>query len=619
MLVGHTAVARGDMIVIFGGERDDRPFTNHLLYYNYHLNTWDVPETSGNYPSPRSRHTCCLSEDGGRMYLSGGLIQGDDAHDVAHDLYWYEFATQTWNGPLEFVNRYDHNITMYNNKIWAFGGLTPEMDRVSELAWYDLETDAIGTVSIVSMEDPFKLSINPPGLHMYGSGVTGTMLDVVTASSTIRDIESSISALDLNTLKIRSIISDCHNYFDGYAWNHMLTLGSRLILLGQPGTVLDDGRLSHIFSLDLTEFGYLESAKSRHSDQTQSGTIAHDMFQLFNRSELCDFEITAIEGTVRPPLFHNLLNANGGSFHEPKEAEDHAPHPLLQSHRSLLNCTSPGPSLSLSESEPDLFDKISGRPPLSHADSISSLDPSLNLSDSILNTPYNRSSSSIGIASPVIEHAVEIPVLPTFTASAPIRVHMMLLFARWPHFSRIMTSRMTEYHSRKLHIPEPVSWVKKLIEFMYRDSIEGCTIEEAAGLLVLSNLYELPRLRTLCIEAISKHGISDGNAVLIWQRAVEADENVIRRNAAIQCLRHWGQIVRSDAFHALSKDVMIALCEEADSNGFLSTYHGEEPVPSKEQLGDTGDDDELISPQISDLQNAVATFINDSDDQMNWN
>ena len=104
---------------------------------------------------------------------------------------------------------------------------------------------------------------------------------------------------------------------------------------------------------------------------------------------------------------------------------------------------------------------------------------------------------------------------------------------------------MNEFHSRKLYIPEPVAWVRKLVEFMYRDSIDGCNIDEITGLLVLANLYELPRLRNLCIESISKQGITDATAVTIWQRAYEADEEVIRRNAALHCFRHWGQIVNS--------------------------------------------------------------------------
>lgn len=540
-----------------------------------HTDEWTEPEVNGNLPTPRRRHACCLSEDGTRMYLTGGWIEDKE---VANDLYWFEFETQTWNGPLEFVYRYDHTITMYNNKIWAFGGLSPDMDRVSELSWYDLETDAIGKVSIIPIEDPFKAARNTSGLHMYASGVTGTMLDVTTASSAIPNSESSISALDLDTLKIRSIISDCHAYFDGYTWNHMLTQGTKLILLGQPGSALDDGRLSHIFSLDLAEFGYLEATKKK-ADWNSTGTIAHDMFEFFNRSELCDFEITGVEGTVRPPLFHNLI-PHVDNFKESKTVD--ACTTQLHNPRYLSNRErgSPGPAMPLTESEVDIFEKAPGRP-LSHMASMVSLERSRNTAESVLGTPFSRSTSSIGMASPLSDHGghgggVEQSGLPTFTTSEPIKVHMMLLFARWPHFKRIMLSQMSEFHSRKLHIPEPVAWVRKLIEFMYRDSIAGCSIEEASGLLVLANLYELPRLRALCIEAISKLGISDENAVMIWQRASEADEDVIRRNAALQCLRHWGQIVRSEDFHNLPKATMIALCQEADSNAFLSSFRNEQ-------------------------------------------
>lgn len=506
------------------------------------------------------------------MYVSGGL---NVDKDVGNDLYWYEFETQRWNGPLEFVPRYGHTITLYNNKIWAFGGLTPEMDRVSELAWYDLETDAIGKVSIISTEDPFKSPLNAHGLHIYGSGVTGTMLDVVTASSAIKHSETSISALDLDTLKFRNIISDCSKYFDGYAWHHMLTLGSKLILLGQPGTALDDGRLSHIFSLDLREFGYLESSKARNGDHSPTGTIAHDMFEFFNRSELCDFEITAVEGDIRPPLFHNISTTDFNESDSQDTVDDYLHRPA-----GSFTRLSPDSSLHLSESDPNLLGRAST--PLGHPPSTPSLDRSHSESRSAKRrTPAGRYSSPPAKTKPNTG-------LPTFTVSEPIKVHMMVLFARWPHFSRIVSSQMNEYHSRKLYIPEPVAWVRKLIEFMYGDSIEGCTIEEASGLLVLANLYELPRLRTLCIESISKLGISDTNAVTVWHRAVEADEEVIRRNAALHCFRHWGQIVRSPAFHDLDKKTMIALCEEADTNAFVSSYS---PARHAEDNGEEEDEE----------------------------
>lgn len=577
-LSGHSAVAKDSYIVIFGGEGEDSAALDHLYYYSLHTDEWFVPEPNGFVPSARTRHAACLSDNGRRMYVSGGLINGKD---VGKDLYWFEFETQCWNGPLEFVPRYGHTITMYNNKIWAFGGLTPEMDRVSELSWYDLETDAIGNVRIIPMEDPIRATLHTQGIHMYGNGVTGTMLDVVTAGSAIRNVETSISALDLETLKIRSIISDCSKYFDGYTWHHMLTLGSRLILLGQPGTPLDDERLSDIFTLDLTEFGYMETKKSKTGSSSPTGTIAHDMFEFFNRSELCDFEITAVEGNIRPPLFHSMDNTYMNDTDSQHTVEDFP-------RGSMMSRASPAPS-ELDNRTPF------GNSGLTHKSSTVSLDRSK--TDGLLSNQHARQ-SSLGIASPRTgtPTAPEKSDLPSFTVSEPIKVHMMVLFARWPHFNRIMSSQMNEFHSRKLYIPEPVAWVRKLVEFMYRDSIDGCNIDEITGLLVLANLYELPRLRNLCIESISKQGITDATAVTIWQRAYEADEEVIRRNAALHCFRHWGQIVRTPEFRGLDKEVLLALCEEADSNAFVSSYMPPSPVNKDVMEEDEELKDEVIPP-----------------------
>lgn len=583
-LSGHTAVAKDSHIVVFGGESEEDPCTNDLYYYDLFNNEWVYQQTVDTIPPPRTRHASCLSKDGKRMYISGGLLNGKD---VAKDLYWFDFDTRKWNGPIEFVPRYGHTIAMYNNKIWAFGGLTAEMDRISELSWYDLETDAIGNVSIIPMEDPIKSSLPAQGIHMYGDGVTGTMLDVVTAGSAIRNVETSISALDLDTLKIRSIISDCSKYFDGYTWHHMLNLKSKLILLGQPGTALDDGRMSDIFTLDLTEFGYMESEKSRKGVLSAAGTIASDMFEFFKRSELCDFEITAVEGDVRPPLFHTVSN----SFIE--EAGN------IQLERYDVA----GRSESIGLDSPS--QQLTRKPSSLSLDRSRTDDLMVAARQNSTDIPSPEGDSPIAPAS---------SNLPTFKISEPIKVHMMVLFARWPHFKRIMSSQMNEYHCRKLHIPEPVAWVRKLIEFMYCDSIDTCTVEETSGLLVLANLYELPRLRSLCIESISKEGISDNNAVVVWQRAFEAEEEVIRRNAALHCFRHWGQIVRSQAFRELDKESLIALCEEADTNAFVSSYTPPPPINVAEDEEEEYRDENMQGSSVTGIESDAY-----EDDMDLWN
>lgn len=177
----------------------------------------------------------------------------------------------------------------------------------------------------------------------------------------------------------------------------------------------------------------------------------------------------------------------------------------------------------------------------------------------------------------------------TNTVSSPIKVHKMVLAARWPHFRRVLASGMSEAHTGRMHIAEPLPWVQKLIEFMYRDTIEGCSTDQATGLLVLSNMYELGRLRKQCLELIAIKGITMDDCLIIWERAWIANEPLLRRNAALFILNNWGHIVRSPQFAALSKNSIIELAMEA---GPKAVVHSPNNKPGYDSESDHWDDDD---------------------------
>src|SRR6266536_4339308 len=81
---------------------------------------------------------------------------------------------------------------------------------------------------------------------------------------------------------------------------------------------------------------------------------------------------------------------------------------------------------------------------------------------------------------------------PNATTSPPIYVHKLILQARWPHFARLYAAQMAEFHTKKMHIPEPYTVVKAFLYYLYTDSIHPEVCEElidVVGLLVMSNMY----------------------------------------------------------------------------------------------------------------------------------
>lgn len=158
---------------------------------------------------------------------------------------------------------------------------------------------------------------------------------------------------------------------------------------------------------------------------------------------------------------------------------------------------------------------------------------------------------------------------PDASTSPPIYVHKLILQARWPHFARLYKSQMEEFHTKRMHIPEPYSVVKAFLYYLYTDSIfpEDCAeLNDVAGLLVMSNIYNIPHLRLLCVNRLSKE-LDVKHACVIWHCAGIANEDWLRKRAASFCLMHWGRIVRTPGFQKLPRQAIVELSQEIDEEG----------------------------------------------------
>jgi hypothetical protein len=180
---------------------------------------------------------------------------------------------------------------------------------------------------------------------------------------------------------------------------------------------------------------------------------------------------------------------------------------------------------------------------------------------------------------------------------------------------------MAEYHTKKMHIPEPYSVVRAFLYYLYTDSIarsEFCPdLGTVAGLLVMSSIYDMPRLRLLCVNRLGRE-IEIENAAVVWERSATAGEDWLRRRAAGFCLTNWGRVVRTSGFKRLSRNSLMELCEEVDMEGrvitadelesvgglgggrlgFSASNHGKRSV-MLEMAGDENDDVEDEGMEIS--------------------
>lgn len=159
--------------------------------------------------------------------------------------------------------------------------------------------------------------------------------------------------------------------------------------------------------------------------------------------------------------------------------------------------------------------------------------------------------------------------------SKPIHVHKLILKARWPHFARLYNAQMAEFHVKKMHIPEPYSVVKAFLLYLYTDSIHGTVeadgdattdLSDVAGLLVMSNIYNIPHLRLLCVNRLAKE-LNVENACVVWYCSGLANEEWLRKRAAMYCMTHWGRIVRTQGFLRLPRSALVELSQEIDMEG----------------------------------------------------
>ncbi|CAK7198851.1 hypothetical protein SEUCBS139899_001518 [Sporothrix eucalyptigena] len=653
--MGHTATLyQGDKLLVFGGENEHRTYLSDLIVFDLKTAHWTQPAVTGPIPKGRARHAAVLHED--KLFIIGG-ITGHDNY-VLDDICYLDLKTFCWSRAWRFVGRFDHSAYIWGDRVWVFGGLSEDMDKVSDLWWLDLkgtpafqsppqigsspydraglgglggsqlggmggggrndtgsprpgytlaQSTAVGAsgyaansrtaqVNTPSFQLKSYAPVAPgsisalkffsgPNTPNQGSGIhfhvysAGMLLDFVTPAPTITSRECSLSTLDLATLRWQKLAEGREIFRPGYRW-HYCTMnedGTKAWLLGCPTdpSTIELGAngleeyLSDIMEIDLRRYGFLGNA---------------------------------------PPDPHGVGMGMGGMMSRPTSRVRHANDP---------------PSLGLGSDLSRLFDQ----PPEtgSGADFIvtaHSGNPEDDETDHETEAPIRDGESSRGGSS---NHWLS-PDAPT---SQPIHVHRLILQARWPHFARLWSSQMAEFHTKKMHIPEPYTVVRAFLFYLYTDRIDpappsedngmdssgsglslGSSIgtkrgrspgdissssaagsssrqrgyceqtshhsngpvnvtadlSDVAGLLVMSNIYNIPHLRLLCVNRLSKE-LDVEHACIIWHCASLANEPWLRKRAAGFCLTHWGRIVRSSGFLRLPRTAIVELSQEIDTEG----------------------------------------------------
>ncbi|WPH05011.1 tip elongation aberrant protein 3 [Acrodontium crateriforme] len=570
--MGHTACLwQGDKLLVYGGENEHRIHLSDVVIFDIKTAHWTQPDINGPIPRGRARHSAVIHDD--KLFVCGGMSGQDNG--VLDDICFLDLKTWTWSRTWRFVPRYDHSSWVWGGKIWVSGGMGEEMERTSEIWWLDFRgtsafeggpsfgragseemrplseryhgygfaggntghgpTSYAANTSSVQSNSATQVQRNPPvapgaissvkfvsspNLPMQNVGThfhvfsSGCMLDFVTPASNM-PLETSLSALDLDTLRWQKLADGKDLFSPAYRWHYccLNADGTHAWLLGcaretRPGANDEtEEYLSDVLPIDLRNFGLLGN-KLSHEARSEPKIPTSDTH--------ASSHLSAIGADL------------ARTFNEPPE-------------------TGSGTDFTITALRDDDFD----------------IDA---LSDDATSTTSTSRSVPTGSGN---DHSAS-------NESQPIHVHRIILSARWPHFARLYNSQMSEFHTRRMHIPETYSAVKAFLYYLYTDSISrppsetesasGPTLEDVANMLVMSNIYDMPRLRHLCVNRLVRD-LDVQHAALIFDRASTAQEDWLKRRAASFCMTHWGRVVRTSGFRHLKRAAMLELCEGVDAEG----------------------------------------------------
>lgn len=559
--MGHTACLwQSDKLLVYGGENEHRIHLSDVVIFDVKTATWTSPDVNGPIPRGRARHSAVIHDD--KLFVCGGMTGSENT--VLDDICFLDLKTWTWSRTWRFVARYDHSSWVWGGKIWVCGGMSEEMEKTSEIWWLDFRgtpafeggptyglsgsedgrplressagfsfaqspTPALGstgyaanTSSVQSnpgTQNPRPMPVAPgaissvkffssPNLPSFNVGThfnvfsSGCMLDFVTPATNM-PLDTSLSALDLDSLRWQKLADGKDLFPPTYRWHYCC--------LDPDGT--------HAWLL-----GCPKELRNGNGDTEEylSDVLPIDLrkFGLLG-NKLSQDTRSEQRMPVSDSHVHSHLSAIGAD--------------LARTFNQLPESGS-GTDFTITALRDDDYDLES-------------------LSDET--SPTSPESSN---------------------TSQPIHVHRLILSARWPHFSRLYNAQMQEFHSRRMHIPEPYPAVKAFLYYLYTDSISsppptaagenpvGPTLEDVANMLVMSNIYDMPRLRHLCVNRLVRD-LDVQHAALIFDRASTAQEDWLKRRAASFIMTHWGRVARTDSFSRLKQGAWLELAQSVDMEG----------------------------------------------------
>lgn len=105
--------------------------------------------------------------------------------------------------------------------------------------------------------------------------------------------------------------------------------------------------------------------------------------------------------------------------------------------------------------------------------------------------------------------------------SKTYNVHSLVLAGVWPLFKTMLEANMKETSEKQMDIPYPHTWVEALLLYFYEEELT-MDFNQATGVVVLANVYDIPALCDIAITRIKKETLDTKKCVEGWRNVFEA-------------------------------------------------------------------------------------------------
>lgn len=140
----------------------------------------------------------------------------------------------------------------------------------------------------------------------------------------------------------------------------------------------------------------------------------------------------------------------------------------------------------------------------------------------------------------------------------PVHAHRIILAKRCDHFSAMFRSGMRESVEREIRIPNVSHAVFVLLmEYIYTDSVL-IDLEYAVELYITADLYQLDRLKEMCM-VVLRRNLNGENAAILLQSANDAHCHVLKDICMAYIVDNFDIISKSEGIKAVSHELLLEI------------------------------------------------------------